>query len=539
MTFEWFARTVPANGGETGSLDQSLVHRSSAVRQYGSRHQDTAGNHGEEPRGDASPPHGPGHVQGTVRPARQAGAAPERSDRRPPRVAVVGAGAAGLAAAYTLRGQGIDVTLFEASDRAGGRMAGEVVDGGFYVDSGACIFHETQEAVNRLSRELGVSFERSPRDHTGTVYIRGKARNLNMERRLALVNLQALLSFDLFSFRELVEVGRLARTLGRRRADLNQKDHTRLLDLDTGENIFEFVRRNAGEEVARGAFLESFFNVGTLARPERMGALQGIMILWDFVFGYPDQATRNPDRCVADFSIALADACRDDTRLATPVELIVIKDGVTRGVETGDGFFESDAVICATTASAALRITPDMPDSIREPLEKVTYSSCCHVAFGVNGQPLPKPTYVFTFIPRTDSFISAFFDATMASPLSAPPGQGLIHAYAAEEHTDELIALSDAEIGRRFIDEIRRYAPEMPEEPLFTRVHRWKEAVFLAPGGVMTELHDLRTRGFPGVAGLALAGDYMNIMGVNGALQSGMAAAAQAAETLASRPGAA
>ncbi len=440
------------------------------------------------------------------------------------KVAIVGAGAAGLAAAYTLRRQGVDVTLFEASDRAGGRMAGEAVDG-FYVDSGACIFHETQEAVNRLSGELGVSYDRSPRDHVGTIYIGGKARRMNMERRFALVNLRALLSFDLFSFKELVQVGRLARALGRRRADLNRKDHTRLLDLDTGENVVEFVRRNFGEELAGGAFLESFFNVGTLAKPERMGALQGIMILWDFAFGYPDQATRNPERCVADFSIALAEACKSDTRLATPVERIAIEDGVAKGVETGDGFFEADAVICATTASAALRIAPDMPDSIREPLEKVTYSSCCHVAFGVNGHPLPKPTYVFTVVPRTDSFISAFFDATVPSPLAAPPGKGLIHAYAAEEHTDELIALSDEEIGRRFIGEIRRFAPEMPAEPLFTRVHRWKEAVFLAPGGVMTELYELRKQGFPGVSGLALAGDYMNIMGVNGALQSGMAAA--------------
>ncbi len=451
------------------------------------------------------------------------------------KVTVVGGGSAGLASAYTLRRRGFDVTLFEASDRAGGRMAGEVVDG-FYVDSGACIFHETQDAVKRFSKELGVSFDNSPRDHIGTLYVRGKARRMNMERKLALVNLQALLSFDLFSFKELVQAGRFARVLGRRRADLNQKDHTRLLDLDTGENIAEFVRRNVGDEFADGAFLEFFFNVGTLAKPERMGALQGIMILWDFVFGYPDRATRNPDRCVADFSIALADACKSDTRLATPVERIVIEDGVTKGVETKDEFFESDAVICATTASAALRIAPNLPEGIRKALEKVTYSSCCHAAFGVTGHPLPEPTYVFTIIPRTDSFMSAFFDATVASPLSAPPGKGLIHAYAAEEHTEELFALPDAEIKRRFIDEIRRYAPEMPEEPHFTRVHRWKEAVFLAPGGVMTELHNLRMQGFPGVAGLALAGDYMNIMGVNGALQSGIAAAEQIAETFAPPP---
>lgn len=107
-----------------------------------------------------------------------------------------------MSRSYTLRRQGIDVTLFEASDRAGVRMAGEVVDG-FYVDSGACIFHETQDDVNRFSKELGVSYDHSPRGHVGTIYIGGKARHLNMERKLALVNFQTLLSLDLFSLKEL------------------------------------------------------------------------------------------------------------------------------------------------------------------------------------------------------------------------------------------------------------------------------------------------------------------------------------------------
>lgn len=447
------------------------------------------------------------------------------------RVVVVGGGAAGLAAAYTLRNQGIDVTLFEASHRAGGRMAGEVVDG-FYVDSGACIFHETQDTVNQLSGELGVLFDQAPRGHVGTIYSGGKARRLNMERKMATANLRTLLSFDLFSSKELLQAVKFSKALKRRRSDLNRKDHTLLLDLDTGENIVEFAQRQAGKEFAGGAFLEFFFNIATLSKAERMGALQGIMLLWDFALGFPNQTTRNPEKGVAAFAIALSDACRDDTRLQTPVERIVIEEGVTRGVETRDGFSEADAVICATTASAALRIMPNLPDTIRKPLRKVTYSSCCHVAFGVNGHPLPKPTYVFTVIPRTDSFLAAFFDATVASPLAAPPGKGIIHAYATEEHTDELIALSDEEIKRKFITEIRRYAPDMPMEPLFTRVHRWKEAVFLAPGGVMTELHELRRQGFPGVARLALAGDYMNVMGVDGALRSGVTAAEQVLEEL-------
>ena len=448
-----------------------------------------------------------------------------------PRVIVVGAGAAGLAATRSLHQRGIDVTLFEASDHAGGRMYGEEFDG-FYIDSGACIFHETQDTVNRFSKELGVSFASSPRGHVGTINSRGKSHQLNMERKFAPVNFRTLLASGLFSPKELYQAGKFARFLRRRRDDLNSKDYTRLLDLDTGENLVQFVARHAGREFATGALLEFFFNVGTLSKPDRMGALQGTLLLWDFVFGYPRQTTRNPERCVAAFGIALAEACRRHTLLSTPVKEIVTEDGSVRGVRTRHGFHQADAVVCATTASAALRLIPALPGNISEPLRKVAYSSCCHVAFGVEGNPLPKPTYVFTCIPRTDSFIAAYFDSAVASPLSAPRGKGIVHAYSVEEYADEFASMDENDIKRRFIEEIRRYAPDMPTEPLFTRVHLWKEAVFLAPGGVMRELHELRQQRFPGVSGLTLAGDYMNIMGVNGALNSGLAAADQAAASL-------
>nr|CAB3484946.1 unnamed protein product [Digitaria exilis] len=57
-------------------------------------------------------------------------AAPARS------VAVVGAGVSGLAAAYRLRKSGVNVTVFEAADRAGGKIRTNS-EGGFLWDEGA------------------------------------------------------------------------------------------------------------------------------------------------------------------------------------------------------------------------------------------------------------------------------------------------------------------------------------------------------------------------------------------------------------------
>ena len=51
------------------------------------------------------------------------------------RVIIVGGGAAGLGAAYTLKKRGIQSLLLEASDHVGGRLAGDEVDG-FLIDYG-------------------------------------------------------------------------------------------------------------------------------------------------------------------------------------------------------------------------------------------------------------------------------------------------------------------------------------------------------------------------------------------------------------------
>ena len=70
----------------------------------------------------------------------------------------------------------------------------------------------------------------------------------------------------------------------------------------------------------------------------------------------------------------------------------------------------------------------------------------------------------------------------------------------------------------------------MTGEPLFIVVHRWREALSLAPGGVMTALDCLRRRKFEGASGLFLAGDYFGVPSVNSALRSGLNAASAIVE---------
>ena len=451
------------------------------------------------------------------------------------KVVVVGAGAAGLAATHALRKRGIHVTLLEASDRAGGRMAGEVVDG-FHIDTGAQLFCTTDRVALGLCAELGVPFDRSPEHVMSGIYNKrqDKLGVLDPSSAINLTNLKTVLSFCLFSPKGHLQRLKLGRMLGKRCADFRSGHHLRLLDLDIAGSFADFIRTKVGTE-----FLQEFceFSVAgfTLSHPERISPLHGMMLSWVMWF------ERRPNICmpeqgIGSFARSLAQACADATRLSTPVERVVVEDGAATGVTTREGFIEADAVICATTAPSAVDIVPDFPDPIRTFLAKVQYSSCCHAVFGVDAHPLRDGLYAFMFQRKGDSLLDCYTDSTVGSPLSAPPGKGIMHAYTADEYAGELFVLDDDEIARRVINEIRKYTPAMPGAPIFTRVYRWEHAVCLPHGGMMRELQALRDGGFPGVRGLFLAGEYLHLVSsVNGALTSGIDAAGEVVRFLEGR----
>ncbi|XWS44034.1 hypothetical protein CRYUN_Cryun15aG0010400 [Craigia yunnanensis] len=71
------------------------------------------------------------------------------------RVAVVGAGVSGLAAAYKLKSNGLNVTVFEAEGRAGGKLR-SVSREGLVWDEGANTMTESEIEVGSLFDDLGI-----------------------------------------------------------------------------------------------------------------------------------------------------------------------------------------------------------------------------------------------------------------------------------------------------------------------------------------------------------------------------------------------
>ena len=73
-----------------------------------------------------------------------------------PTCAIVGAGFAGLAAAEALASAGVDVTVFEARDRVGGRVHSRELENGAIVELGAEFILPTHEVLRATAARLGL-----------------------------------------------------------------------------------------------------------------------------------------------------------------------------------------------------------------------------------------------------------------------------------------------------------------------------------------------------------------------------------------------
>ncbi|HKF72147.1 MAG TPA: FAD-dependent oxidoreductase, partial [Stellaceae bacterium] len=75
-------------------------------------------------------------------------------------VAVVGAGAAGLAAAHRLRERGVSTLVLEARDRLGGRAHTVITDTGYPVDLGCGWLHSAdRNPWVPIARALGFEID--------------------------------------------------------------------------------------------------------------------------------------------------------------------------------------------------------------------------------------------------------------------------------------------------------------------------------------------------------------------------------------------
>ena len=451
------------------------------------------------------------------------------SDAEGPTIVVVGAGAAGLSAAWTLAGHRREsncrIIVLEASSSIGGRMRCEEIDG-FHIHTGASVIHESFASTMELARKLGVDLFPSPRQKGGQGFADGRFWGMYVGGSLkqTLTTIRTMFFSPMNSLAGMWEFARLYGMLKKRANDIDFEDHSRLLDLDTEKSFADFARANKlASYLEKGGELD--INCYTAGSSEEVGAAYGMALLWLWTLN-SSAGSRLPKNGIGAVSKALTEATSRFVRVSTPVERVFLEDGVATRVVTASGeTIEADAVICATTASTAVRIIPDLPREVSSALESVNYSTCCYVAIGLDVNILAEGSHAALFPPGSPTFLTMVTNLTNITPEAAPPGKTLVHAFIAGKNARELFGYSDSDIVRRVTTEMRRFFPAMPSDPLFARVYRWPEAFCLMPGGMLRKFHELNMRQHNGMRGLFLAGDYTRLPSLNGAVTSGIEAA--------------
>ncbi len=438
------------------------------------------------------------------------------------KIVIIGAGVSGLAALHTLRKAGVDAICLEATNKAGGRVA-TVRRDGFIMDAGAQFFFRYYDTCFGLCRELGLG------DDIVRFPFRAALPDMAHGNRLTpiLASIRPtdiprvlcdLLRFRGVSLRSIWELLPLVPTLAARNRSFRFIRPEETLDLDN-ESLAEYTIRKGGVE-ALERILQPVASCMTLGEPEELGAGYGLGLFWYMINGL--WTLRNG---IGSLSERLHEKYRDHIRCSTAVSGVVIEKGKVKGVETAAGFMDADAVICATTATKALEIIPGLPPAMAGPLRTATYSKCCHVMFALEKRLLPEGWYAVALPRRTGSPMAGFADSSIKSPRYAPEWGGMVNCFTYGSHAAEMNRMPDEKVIRLISDDIKRFVPSMPAKPLFTKIYRYDEAVCTAGAGMVTAMHHMKARHYRDVAGLALAGEYLYMPSVDGAIRSGIDAA--------------
>ena len=234
-------------------------------------------------------------------------------------VLIVGAGLAGLSTAIHLEAAGVEVTVIESSDRAGGRVASDVIDG-FICDRGFQLINAQYPALQELNVIRELDFIEAPR--VIEVSLGDRRHVIGDPRQVPWTALNKVTG-------TIPEKIALLRFIASRPKP--------------GQSIGQALR-NTGtcyERVLR-PFLQGVF----LTDPDNVDALYGHSIIKSFVSGRPGV----PRSGVGELSKTLAKRVSNivyETRV----------DGIEqRSVHTNNGTYTANKILIATDATTATQL---------------------------------------------------------------------------------------------------------------------------------------------------------------------------------------
>jgi protoporphyrinogen/coproporphyrinogen III oxidase len=464
------------------------------------------------------------------------------SSGAPKRIAIAGGGISGLATAYQLACDGVEFTLFEASDRLGG-IVETVRSQGFVIECGPDSWVTEKPWARELAVELGLEDQIiASNDQSRRTYVQqGSEAQLvpipDGMRMMVPAKWDPLLESPLFS-----QQARLAYL----------QEPTRATELkasapDHDESVADFVRRHFGEEVARtiaGPLLAAVFG-GDIAQLSvravmpafvRMEAEEGSLIQ-----AVQRRARQSPPAIFTTLASGLETLIERmvsklpsaSLRLRTPV-LRIEADRARWKLVTAEGEDHFDAVVLATPL--------DVTETLLRPLgegacmagllpQQATSAIVVALAFAPAQAALMRIPPGFGFVvPQAFGGESGSSHQLLACtfvhqkfPGRAPEGAVLLRAFFGGESGDALLGEADDSLVERARLQLSRVLGPLPEASE-TVVRRWPQSLPQYAVGHLERMAELESL-LGTMPGLHLVGSAYHGVGLPDLIRQGRATA--------------
>lgn len=457
------------------------------------------------------------------------------------RIAIIGGGISGLAAAFTLEkhrrsGAALEYGLFEASSRLGGVLLTEHIDG-CLVEAGPDSFLTEKPWAAELCREVGLGDQLiGSNDRDRKTYVLVKNRLVPMPEGLMFMvptkMLPAIWS-PLFSSRTKFRM-------------MREWFHSRRESV-ADESVASFVERHYGAEVVDrladpllsgvyGGQASKLSLRAVLPRFAEMEASHGSLgrALISAHRKTPAPTGKPLFTSLKNGMQQMVDAVVSHLppsalHINTPVQAIQQQDSGWV-VSAGYASDQFDAVIISTSAQAAARL--GMPAKLSSALSAIEYTSSVTVALSYNQQIRQSLPPGFGFlVPRSEGkrLLAATF-VHNKFPHRAPADRALLRCFLGGARDPAILGQPDDEILSVVRQELHHIL-NLTAEPLFTRVYRWKDAMAQYNVGHIERINAIEQacRELPG---LALAGNAYHGIGVPDCVRSGTDAVSSILQSL-------
>ena len=450
-------------------------------------------------------------------------------------VAIVGAGVAGLTAAYRLKRRGIRVVVYEASDRAGGVILTERREG-YLAELGPNSLMSAPGPLTEVLSQLGLDASR--------VAAQREARKRYIVRKSKLVALPISPS-QLLTTRLLSNGAKLA-IFGEPMVEPG--------DSPMEESVATFVRRRFNQEVLD--YVANPFVAGIFAGdPEQLSARHALPRLHDLEHTHgsvvkalgrmmqanPGEPGSAPQPGLISFAgglreipDAFARELRSEIRFKAPVTQL--RRG-PKGWTVSAAYQASelyDGVIYAAPAHCADEMDLDFEGGDRlKTLTSISHPPVAVLALGFRREDVAHRLDGFGFlVPDVErrNVLGVIFSSTVF-PGRAPAGHVLLTAFVGGVRNSDLANADLSTLTARVVDDLRLLLG-VRGEPTFRAFHLWPKAIpqYTLSYGRFKEIMDEAERRNPG---LGLTGSYREGVAVGEVI----AAADQVAEGIAAQVG--